>query len=227
MRRWPSSVSRLTRSTPSTPRPWRPCSQTTWSGTRLAAPSQSGQGRPRRRFSDAMPNWEITTDVHDVLANDEHAIALVTAIAKMDGKSFTYRTAEIYHVQDGKVTARWAFSNDTARINEFFAGTLTVSRRGAAGRPAGRPLPRRGPMHPAPRRARERRAVGSTASRPRPRPMRQRPAAVSASAMLDHVAVRLPAFGNVQIAGGGLVEAAVSLGQDRVPGRHDDLRAPR
>jgi ketosteroid isomerase-like protein len=31
-----------------------------------------------------------------------------------------YRTAEIYHVADGKVTARWAFSDDTAAINEFF-----------------------------------------------------------------------------------------------------------
>jgi hypothetical protein len=58
-----------------------------------------------------------------MLANEEHAIALVTATATMGGKSFTYRTAEIYHVRDGKVTARWAFSDDTAAINEFFAGT--------------------------------------------------------------------------------------------------------
>jgi len=34
-----------------------------------------------------------------------------------------YRTAEIYHIRDGKVTARWAFSDDTAAINEFFAGS--------------------------------------------------------------------------------------------------------
>jgi ketosteroid isomerase-like protein len=47
----------------------------------------------------------------------------VTAKAAMGGTSFTYRTAEIYHVRDGKITARWAFSDDTARINEFFAGT--------------------------------------------------------------------------------------------------------
>ncbi len=58
-----------------------------------------------------------------MLANEEHAIALVTATATMGGKSLTYRTAEIYHVKDGKVTARWAFSNDTGAINEFFAGT--------------------------------------------------------------------------------------------------------
>ena len=41
----------------------------------------------------------------------------------MGGKSFTYRTVEIFHVRNGKITARWSFSDDTAAINEFFAGT--------------------------------------------------------------------------------------------------------
>jgi ketosteroid isomerase-like protein len=74
------------------------------------------------RFSGGLPEWEITADVHDVLANDDHAIALVTATARMGGRSFTYRTAEIHHIRDGKISARWAFSDDTAAINEFFAG---------------------------------------------------------------------------------------------------------
>ena len=82
-----------------------------------------GKAALAERFTGSMPEWQITTDVHDVLANEEHAIALVTATAAMGGKSFTYRTAEIYHVKDGKITGRWAFSDDTARINEFFAGT--------------------------------------------------------------------------------------------------------
>ena len=74
------------------------------------------------RFAGAIPEWEISADLHDIIANDEHAIALVTATARMGGRSFTYRTAEIYHVHDGKITARWAFSDDTARINAFFTG---------------------------------------------------------------------------------------------------------
>ena len=74
------------------------------------------------RFAGALPEWEINVDTHDILANDEHAIALVTAHAKLGGKQLTYRTAEIYHVRDGKISARWAFSDDTAAINEFFAG---------------------------------------------------------------------------------------------------------
>jgi uncharacterized protein len=71
---------------------------------------------------DPEPDADITAELHDVVANDEHAVALVTATARRGSRSFTYRTAEIYHVRDGKVTARWAFSDDTAAINEFFAG---------------------------------------------------------------------------------------------------------
>jgi ketosteroid isomerase-like protein len=74
------------------------------------------------RFGAGLPAWEISVEVHDTLANADHAIALVTATARMGGRSLTYRTAEIYHVRDGKVSARWAFSDDTAAINEFFAG---------------------------------------------------------------------------------------------------------
>ena len=40
--------------------------------------------------------------------------------ATRGGKTLEYRTAEIYHMKDGKITARWAFSDDTAQIVEFF-----------------------------------------------------------------------------------------------------------
>jgi hypothetical protein len=66
-------------------------------------------------------DYEITGVTHDVLASDDHAIALVQATATRAGKTFTYRTAEIYHLQDGKITERWAFSDDTAAITSFFA----------------------------------------------------------------------------------------------------------
>ena len=57
------------------------------------------------------------------LADDDHLVQLVNVtVTKPDGETFKYRTAEIYHVKDGKVTARWAFSDDTDRINKFFAG---------------------------------------------------------------------------------------------------------
>jgi ketosteroid isomerase-like protein len=72
------------------------------------------------RMAEMPPGASITADLHDVVANDDHTIALLTATATMGDQSLTYRVAEIYHISDGKVTARWAFSDDTDRINRFF-----------------------------------------------------------------------------------------------------------
>ena len=74
------------------------------------------------RFSGMPEGASIKTETHDVVANDEHAIQLVTATATMGDQELVYRTAEIYHVRDGKITERWAFSDDTDRINKFFGG---------------------------------------------------------------------------------------------------------
>jgi ketosteroid isomerase-like protein len=68
-----------------------------------------------------MEGVEFEADLHDVLANDDHVVGLVTATVRVGGREFTYRTAEIAHIQDGKVTERWAFSDDTQAITEFFS----------------------------------------------------------------------------------------------------------
>ena len=65
-------------------------------------------------------DYTITGKVHDIVANDDHTIALVEATAKRGGKTLKYRTAEIYHIRGGKVVERWAFSDDTAAITKFF-----------------------------------------------------------------------------------------------------------
>jgi uncharacterized protein len=72
------------------------------------------------RFAGMAEGGTIKTETHDVVANDEHTIQLVTATATMGDRQLVYRTAEIYHIRDGKVTERWAFSDDTQRIIDFF-----------------------------------------------------------------------------------------------------------
>ena len=68
-----------------------------------------------------MGNWNITAELHDVVSNDEHLVALVEAKATKGDEVLEYRTAEIHHVNaDGQITHRWAFSDDTAAIVEFF-----------------------------------------------------------------------------------------------------------
>ncbi len=68
-----------------------------------------------------MEGVDFSVDVHDVTASDDHVVALVQATVRAGGETFSYRTAEICHVVEGKITERWAFSDDTAAINEFFA----------------------------------------------------------------------------------------------------------
>lgn len=65
-------------------------------------------------------DFSITAELHDVTSSDDHVVALVKAHATKGDQTLDYNTAEIFHVKDGKVTERWAFSDDTARITEFF-----------------------------------------------------------------------------------------------------------
>jgi len=83
-----------------------------------------GKDALAERFSapDAQ-SWSISGETHDVLANNDHAIALLTATATNGDRSLTYKVAEIYHIRDGKIAARWAFSDDTEAINRFFSGS--------------------------------------------------------------------------------------------------------
>ena len=74
-----------------------------------------------QRYAESVGDFEIQADLHDVLATDDHAIQLMNVTARRGGKTLEYRTAEIYHMSDGKITARWAFSDDTAAIVEFFS----------------------------------------------------------------------------------------------------------
>jgi ketosteroid isomerase-like protein len=85
-----------------------------------------GRAEPRRGKSELRAamgevDYVITAKLHDIAASDEHAIVLADATATRDGRTLHYKVAEIYHVKDGKITERWAFSDDTAAITDFFA----------------------------------------------------------------------------------------------------------
>ena len=63
----------------------------------------------------------VSAELHDVVANDDHVVGLISATAVAGDRSLEYRTAEIMHMAGGKVTERWSFSDDTAQIVEFFS----------------------------------------------------------------------------------------------------------
>jgi ketosteroid isomerase-like protein len=80
-----------------------------------------GKAELREAMTGDAVDYTITGALHDVVANDDHVVGLVDATATRGGKTFSYRTAEIFHVRNGKIVERWAFSDDTAAIVAFFA----------------------------------------------------------------------------------------------------------
>ena len=86
------------------------------------AEARHGKAALRDAMADGgAVDYTITAKVHDIIGGDDHTVALVEATATRGGRTLTYRTAEIFHVSDGKITARWAYSDDTAAIIAFFA----------------------------------------------------------------------------------------------------------
>jgi ketosteroid isomerase-like protein len=60
-------------------------------------------------------------ELHDVLANDEHAAALYTASGERGGKQLTDNEVQIYHFRDGKVSEAWTYATDQYAADEFFS----------------------------------------------------------------------------------------------------------
>jgi ketosteroid isomerase-like protein len=59
-------------------------------------------------------------ELHDVLANDEHAIALQKATGEREGKTLDDNGVVVYHARDGKVTESWLHPGDPYGIDEFW-----------------------------------------------------------------------------------------------------------
>lgn len=63
----------------------------------------------------------FSLDIHDVLANDEHGVALVTTRAEREGKKLEERATHVFHLKDGKTTEFWGFGEDDRAVDEFFS----------------------------------------------------------------------------------------------------------
>jgi ketosteroid isomerase-like protein len=59
-------------------------------------------------------------DVHDMLANDEHGVALVTFSANRGGEAYEGRVIHVFHMSDGKMTEFWSYPEDQSRFDEFW-----------------------------------------------------------------------------------------------------------
>jgi ketosteroid isomerase-like protein len=58
---------------------------------------------------------------HDILANDEHAVALTRETASREGKQLDALSVQVYHIRVGKVIEAWSFEHDSPAYDEFWS----------------------------------------------------------------------------------------------------------
>jgi uncharacterized protein len=61
------------------------------------------------------------SEVHDVIASDMHAAALVRETAERQGKKLDQNSVHLYHVANGKVTEGWFYPSDPYADDEFWS----------------------------------------------------------------------------------------------------------
>jgi ketosteroid isomerase-like protein len=90
---------------------WHTIGGDTMNGAEAVASSMSG-----------LAGLDFEISLHDAIANDDHVVGLIDIHVTAGDEEISYQTAEILHVDaDGKVTERWAFTDDTQAITNFFA----------------------------------------------------------------------------------------------------------
>jgi ketosteroid isomerase-like protein len=86
-------------------------------------PEVIGREAVLQQMTSAVKRIDGNIAVHDVLANDEHVIALINvALRKPDGSEIAYPAIEVAHMSDGLITERWSFMDSCPPdVNAFFA----------------------------------------------------------------------------------------------------------
>jgi uncharacterized protein len=62
----------------------------------------------------------IMVEVHDLLANDEHVVALHNTTAQVSGKSYETTEVIVFHVHDGRVSEAWEHPFNLYGLDEVF-----------------------------------------------------------------------------------------------------------
>ena len=66
-----------------------------------------------------MTNGTLRWELHDVLANDDHTVALHITRAERNGRSLADRVVYVFHLRDGQIREAW-FSGDPRVQAEFY-----------------------------------------------------------------------------------------------------------
>lgn len=80
-----------------------------------------GADRVIHQVFGAINETGATFRLHDVLANEEHAVALVEWSATVDNETMDGREVAVFHLRDGLIAEVWFYPEDLQRYSEFFS----------------------------------------------------------------------------------------------------------
>jgi uncharacterized protein len=60
-------------------------------------------------------------ELHDILANDEHAVALYTTRGEREGRTLEDKTVLVSHARNDRFVETWRQSQDQYAVDEFFS----------------------------------------------------------------------------------------------------------
>jgi ketosteroid isomerase-like protein len=83
----------------------------------------AGEHRGIEAILNAMRGFDgsVQLELHDVVGNDEHAVALLRARGERRGRSYDALEVDIFHVRDGRITEFWSFSEDQRKTDAYWA----------------------------------------------------------------------------------------------------------
>jgi len=86
-------------------------------------PEVMGREAVLQQMSGDVKRIDGNIAVHDVLANDEHVVALINvALRKPDGSEIAYPAIEVAHMSDGLIIERWSFMDSCpSDVYTFFS----------------------------------------------------------------------------------------------------------
>lgn len=72
-----------------------------------------------------MQNFEETNgtfrvELHDILANDEHGVALARVSGEKDGKKLSDNYTHVVHFENGKLKESWIFGENQDEVDAFW-----------------------------------------------------------------------------------------------------------
>lgn len=73
------------------------------------------------RQIDELSGGTFRFQIHTVLADDEHGVALTRTMASRKGRRLRAQSVNVFHVSEGRVTEVWQASEDQPSIDEFWS----------------------------------------------------------------------------------------------------------